>query len=126
MWTQRSEELANGRGVKVAVELDSTPVPYSVVLQRWQHDAGFRAFFLGLLAGSPFAAFRWETPPVTAASADRPFEFVLLDSPYLAITPDRDAFAGHFAAAGGQSVVSFPNLGGDAVLVVPGPAGPAS
>src|SRR5581483_7463479 len=59
-------------------------------------------------------------------SADRPFEFVLLDSPYLAITPDRDAFAGHFAAAGGQSVVSFPNLGGDAVLVVPGPAGPAS
>src|SRR6476661_4383632 len=113
MWTARTEALAGGR--KVAVELDSSPVPYSVVLRRWQHDAEFRSFFLDLLAGAPFSAFRWETPPVTAATADRPFEFVLLDSPSLATKPDRDAFAEHFAAAGGRSAVSFPNLGRDAV-----------
>ena len=65
-------------------------------LRRWQDDPVFRAFFIALLADAPFSAFRWETPPITTASAVRPFEFVLLDSPDLASHPDPDAFAEHF------------------------------
>lgn len=125
MWTQRSETLATGRGLKVVIELDSAPLAFSVVLDRWQHDVEFRSFFLDILAGSPFVAFRWETPPLTAATAGRPFEFVLLDSPGLATDPDPEAFAEHFAAAQ-ERVVSFANLGKDAVLVVPCPLGPVS
>jgi len=80
---------------------------------------------MSLLATASFASFRWETPPITAPTADRPFEFVLLDAPALDRKPDPRAFAQQMSgAAKGQRVVAFPNLGNDAVLVVPSPAGP--
>jgi hypothetical protein len=121
MWSIRSEQLATGCGIRIAIDLESSPAPFSDVLRRWQNDARFRSYFMGVLAAVPFSAFRWETPPVTAATADLPFEFVVLDSPGLAHTPDSLAFAEHFSGAAGEGVVSFPNLGRDAILVVPCP-----
>jgi hypothetical protein len=126
MWTSRSEQLASSRALRVAVDLDSSPVSYAVVLRRWQDDADFRSFFIGLLADSSFSAFRWETPPITDATASRPFEFVLLDSPGLASHPDAAAFAEHFSGVAEKEVVEFPNLGKDAIMVVPCPRGPLS
>ena len=125
MWTSRNEQPTGGRVIRVAIDLDSSPVSYAEVLRRWQGDADFRSFFLGLLADSPFSAFRWETPPITTATANRPFEFVLLDSPGLASNPDADAFAEHFSGLT-DGVVEFPNLGKDAIMVVPCPSGPSS
>jgi hypothetical protein len=126
MWTPRSEQLANGRVIRVAIDLGSSPVSYADVLRRWQDNADFRSMFNGLLAESPFSAFRWETPPITTATASRPFEFVLIDSPGLASNPDADAFAEHFRGGGEGGVVEFPNLGKDAIMVVPCPNGPLS
>jgi hypothetical protein len=126
MWTSRTEQLASGRAIRVAIDLDSVPVSYADVLQRWQDDEDFRSFFIGLLAGSSFSASRWETPPITASTSSRPFEFVLLDSPGLAGRPDAAAFAEHFRGAAEQEVVQFPNLGKDAIMVVPCPRGPLS
>lgn len=119
MWSTRSQQLDNGRILQVHLD-----APYSEVLCLWRDDAAFRSFFIALLADAPFSAFRWETPALTAASAQRPFEFVLLDSPGLAANPDPQAFAERFAA--GETVVSFANLGKDAILVVPCPDGPLS
>jgi hypothetical protein len=124
MWTARPEQLTNGRGVKFILELEFQPVSYAEVLDRWQHDAEFRSLFIALLADSPFSAFRWETPPITLTTANRAFEFVLLDSPGLASKPDPDAFAEHFQPE--TEVVEFPNLGKDAILVVPCPVASAS
>jgi hypothetical protein len=124
MWTPRSEQLANGRVIRFAIERDSTPVSYAEVLRGWRSDADFRSFFIGILADSPFLAFRWETPPIKAATANRPFEFVMLDSPGLASNPDADAFAEHFSGAAPGGVVAFPNLGKDAIMVAPCPDGP--
>ena len=81
MWTTRSERLAGGHVIKVALDLDSFPVSYAEVLRRWQDDAEFRLMFTKLLSEAPFAAFRWETPAISTATANRPFEFVLVDSP---------------------------------------------
>lgn len=122
-WTARTERL-DDRAIRFAIDLDSTPVAYAEVLRRWQTDEDFRSWFNGLLADVPLAAFRWETPPITAATASRPFEFVLLDSPGLARKPDVDAFGEHFRGAASDGVVVFPNLGNDAIMVVPCPAGP--
>src|SRR5262249_33445550 len=121
MWTARSEELADARGLRFAVDRDSRPATFADVLRGWQGDAGFRTLSNALLADAPFTAFRWETPAVTAATEVRPFEFVLLDSPDLARHPDPGAFAKHFRVAQ-EGVAVFPNLGGDAVMVVPCPA----
>jgi hypothetical protein len=125
MWSARSEQLA--RGVKSVIDLDSSPVSFAELLRRWQSDADCRSFFTRLLADAPFAAFRWETPPVNAVSANRPFEFVLLNSPELSHEPDPSAFSTHLSAgAAGEGVVAFPNLGRDAILIVPCPLGPVS
>lgn len=120
MWSTRSEQLANVRGLRFTVDLDSRPASFADVLRGWQEDAGFRSLFNALLADAPYSAFRWETPPVTNTTLTRPFEFVLLDSPGLAPRPDPEAFAEHFASAQ-AGVVVFSNLGGDAILVVPCP-----
>jgi hypothetical protein len=112
--------------MRVAVEIDSQPASFADILRAWRHDAEFRAEFNARLADAPYPAFRWETPPVTDATVTRPFEFVLLDSPGLARRPDREAFAEHFGAATDDGVVVFPNLGRDAIMVVPCPIASAS
>lgn len=125
MWGARSEELADYRGLRFAVDRDGRPATVAEVLRGWRSDADFRSLFNALLAEAPYTAFRWETPPLTAASVSRPFEFVLLDSPGLDRPPAPDAFAEHFRR-GTEGVVVFPNLGGDATLVVPCPVVGAS
>lgn len=124
MWTSHAEELIDGRVIRVVIEFDSSPVSYAEVLRRWQHDGVFRSFFTAVLADAPFPAFRWETPPVTTATADRDFEFALLNSPGLERKPDPSAFAEHFGETARGDVIEFPNLGRDAIMVVPCPRGP--
>jgi hypothetical protein len=123
VWTSWNEPLAGRNGIRFGVGVDSTPVAYAEVLNRWQNDPEFRGFFNGLLAGSGFSAFRWETPSIAASTVGRPFEFVLFDSPGLAKNVDARAFAEHFRHTLENGVVEFPNLGGDAVMVVPCPLG---
>lgn len=118
MWSTRTEQVA--RGAVIRVELEGNPVKFSHVLHGWRDDPNFRTFFNDLLARAPYEAFRWETPPISADLADRPFEFALLDSPELAVEPDLRAFAEHFQGGVGQNdVLSFSNLNHDAILVVP-------
>ncbi|TDJ68595.1 MAG: hypothetical protein E2O35_02605 [Proteobacteria bacterium] len=126
MWASRSKQLDNGRALRVTVDFNSSPASYAQVLGRWQNDADFRAFFIRLLADSPFPAFRWETPPITTATVNRAFEFVVLDSPDLARNADVDAFAEHFCAGVPSGIAEFSNLGEDAILVVPCPGVPLS
>jgi len=127
VWASHSEKIADGRGLRYVIELDAAPVSFAQVVRSWRDDVEFRSFFITLLADAPVSAFRWETPPVTVATSSRPFEFVVLDSPELAGNPSREAFARHFdSAAMKRGVVEFPNLGKDAILVVPCPLDPDS
>lgn len=119
MWTTRSERLANPVGTRFTLDRAGRSVTWSEVIEGWRSDASFRQQFTTILAESPYTALRWETPAVTSRTLTRPFEFVLLDSPGLARAPDREAFAGHFRSD--AEVVTFANLRGDAVLVVPTP-----
>ena len=125
MWTTESEKLPGGRGLRLAITLNSRPASFADVIQAWQNDGGFRSLFNSQLAGAPYSAFRWETPPVTEGTLLQPFECVILDSPSLARPPDRKAFAEHFENAE-SSIAVFPNLGRDAVMVVPRPVADSS
>lgn len=99
---------------------------YGEVVERWQSDEAFRDRFTAALADSEHSAFFWETPPISAATVDRPFEFVLVDSPALArARPQPEPFETEIGDGRGTNAVrTFENLGGDAVLVVPCAAGP--
>ena len=120
MWTFTTTPLAEGRGYRATVESANGPASVAAVLRGWQTDADFRSQFTDHLAAAPYRAFRWETPVATTATLARPFEFVVLDSPEIDRRPDPDAFAEHFPADG-PGVVTFPNLGRNAILVVPCP-----
>ena len=110
----------------MTVLCDGNPLSYAGTLGCWQSDKAFRAFFNRILADAPYQAYLWETPPVTKENSNRPFEFVLVDSPRLAGSePDPRAFANQFVATRpGEGVAVFSNLGGDALLVAPTPQAP--
>ncbi len=119
MWTSRSEELIKDRELKYFIKLDTKPATFSEVIRGWQSDTTFRTMFNDLLADAPFSAFRWETPPVTIASTTQTFEFVLLNNPTLARRSNPTAFAEHLSTPSETGVVEFPNLGRDAIMIVP-------
>jgi hypothetical protein len=78
---------------------------------------------MAAFAQAPFDAFRFETPCLSRRTAAGPLEFVLVDAPELRGPADPGAFREHFRA--GETAVAFDNLGGDARLVAPCPAGAA-
>jgi hypothetical protein len=89
----------------------------------WINDETFRAFFLAELRVTPFTGFFWELPPLQRNDLDRPYEHVVLEGSLLErISPDPAAFVTVLqAGAASDLVASFPNIGGDAILVVPKP-----
>lgn len=126
MFAADLDVLDAGRVHQYRFRRDEAPLRYREVIDLWQHDDAFRSMFFSALSEAPFRAYRWETPAVTAVTADRVFECVLLDSPAIARMPDPRPFSAYFAAPDSEAgIVVFENLGGDATLVVPSPRGPA-
>ena len=122
-----TQEILNEDVHKYAITRNGVPIPYADALNLWQHDEAFRSCFVSLLSDSPFSAYRWETPPITNDTANRQFEFVLLNSTGLAQTPNAQVYADHFTNDDViEGIVTFENLGKDAMLVVPSPRGPDS
>ncbi|MCC7337794.1 MAG: hypothetical protein IT422_22120 [Pirellulaceae bacterium] len=123
MLETQTTTVAGGRVTKISVLEDSKSLSYRDAIQRWQLSEEFRTFFISLLAASPYVAYRWEVPAVTSATAERAFEFVLLDYPRLKRQFDESTFGQYFDDS---DVVTFLNLRGDAPLVVPCPRSDAT
>lgn len=123
MWTAKFQQLTNGHTYIISITQASSPISFAAVIHGWQYDQGFRDFFIDLLRAIPLTTFRWETPALTQDTTEQPFECAVISSPDLARFPDQQTFAQHFKVD--WSVVTFPNLGQDAVLVVPCPLKPA-
>ena len=98
---------------------------YSEVINLWQKDYSFRLFFISLLANVPFSAYGWETPALTKQTLNRIFEFVVLDNPILDQIPNYTAFSNYLTNSP-ESIITFPNLGNDALLIVPSKQGATS
>lgn len=121
MW--RLHESGSGAGIRQWRLASESGVALGVgeVLHYWVASEPFRRHWADWLRALPFEACVWECPPVVAASLSQPFECAFLSSPSLAgLSPEPEVFAGHFRRD--RSVVTFGNLGGDAVLVAPCPA----
>ena len=86
--------------------------------RRLRADPAFRDALTAFVASCPHRAVFWECTPSSAAERDRPFRCVVVDSPTLArVRPAADPFPAELREAG--LTATFPNLGGDAWLVVP-------
>jgi hypothetical protein len=103
---------------------DWAAVTWQQAIALLQQDVTFADVLTQGLAAAPWSAFFWETPPITPTSLPQPWECVTVEAPALAtIQPDPQPFRRAWAGASGGTVATFPNLGGDAWLVVPRPQG---
>ena len=124
MFSTRTEVVTKATGMKYRIFCDGVPLSFAQFLTLLQESQAFREFHTQLLANSPFVAFRWETPAVTQESQDRDYEFVLLNSSGLDRAADQRAFQDQFAQCNStHNILTFPNHGRDAQLIVPCPTG---
>jgi len=121
MWTARIDKV-NNQTTRTTLSNGVSDLSFREVIELWGDRLEFREYFTKLISESSFEAFFWETPPVTRETLDRPFEFVLVQAPsLLQLRPDVSAFKSHFSSHASAAVLRFPNLGGDALLIVPAP-----
>ncbi|MAO64307.1 MAG: hypothetical protein CL666_04855 [Balneola sp.] len=89
-------------------------------LNELKQSSDFRKRYNDFLAGCDYKAFFWENKPFTKPTMKEGYECNLVKSNLLAnVDPDPQTFSSYFEPD--SEVVSFPNLGGDAMLVAPCP-----
>ena len=113
----------NNRIQKIRLITNSNFLGYGEIIDLWQNNGILRSFFISLLANAPFSAYGWETPAITKNTLDKIFEFVVLDYPQLNKIPNSNAFDNYLAKNAPENVITFPNLGNDALLIVPSQRG---
>lgn len=119
MWRVRRDNPKPNKTLRLRFYARNECLSYGNFLSALAEDATFRGFIRKELRAAPFVAFRWETPPLNATTINQPFECLLHDSPGLDVRADPSEFESYFQP--GMEVVSFENLGADALLVVPCP-----
>ena len=124
MWEIEAIEIVDGRLYRILH--GGSSLTFRQLFDLLKLDGDFVGWYSGALAAFDTDAFYWELPPLTTSTIDHAAEFVLLDAPILArLPPDPAPFAPQLDSRRSQDVVVFPNLGGDAILVVPAAVGPA-
>ena len=83
-----SQAVADNTALRITLTKRSTSgtethISWQEVIDLWQHDADFRAMTTTILAQAPYSAFFWETPPITMATLQQPWECVIANAPSL-------------------------------------------
>lgn len=120
MWEARQEIVPSGTRHQIFDE--GSRLSFRELFTLLEQKPDFALWYSNVLASAAHAAFFWELPPLTDETFDNDAEFVLIESSSLAsVHPDPEPFASQFASHSQTDVITFVNLGGDAVLVAPRP-----
>ena len=120
MWKSLKTDIQSKEIIHYQISLANKALTHAEVIENWISDPAFRKFYNRILKDCSFEAFYWEHPPMTKEKLDQAYEFVLINSHSLnRVSPEPRAFAQYFKVS--HPVVTFPNLGGDAHLIVPAP-----
>ncbi|MEM8497479.1 MAG: hypothetical protein AAF542_05600 [Pseudomonadota bacterium] len=113
----------NDGGVqKLRIKRSGLELTVSEVLECWENDESFQDFYASIFKTCGFESYVWEMPSMSLKTLTDDFECVLLKTPMSSAMPDTRTFSAFFDPhAPNQGVVSFLNLGHDAMLVVPSP-----
>lgn len=116
----KTEAVLARKGTRFQILQGDAPLSFEAALALLASSPAFREDLTRWIVESKYTALRWETPALTLANADRPFEFVLVDAPYLECAPEPDAFSDYFdSQASDVDVLAVSNLGRTARLIVP-------
>mmetsp|Transcript_15216 Transcript_15216/g.26588 ORF Transcript_15216/g.26588 Transcript_15216/m.26588 type:complete len:295 (+) Transcript_15216:296-1180(+) len=110
---------------RVRVRAEGAVISWAAALRAMRTDSAFQDHLSQIVREAPWEAIFFETKPTSGRTAHHDdFEFVLVRSDGLEEISDADLYTFREqladAAASADGVVAFPNLGRDAVLVVPG------
>ncbi len=114
-------EQIGPQSTRLHLVADQGPLSWRQVAQGLQTDSSLKNALVRSLLDAPEAIY-WEARPVHPDDQDQPFACMVLDAPALSrIRADGSPFREPLAGARAPEVRRFPNLGGDAELVVPAP-----
>lgn len=120
MWEAQTQIVPSG--VRYHILQEQSPLSFRELFSLLESNTGFAEWYSRTIAGSDFTAFFWELPPLTIDTFENEAEFVLINSASLAsLRPEPAPFESQFALHQGADIITFPNLGGDALLIVPTP-----
>ena len=109
-------------GLRYRLLSEGAELTFRALFRMLESDAAFADWYSSTLSKASPQAYFWEHPPLTDRSFDEKAEFVLIESSALArLDPDPAPFGAQFSNHPNSEVITFSNLGGDALLVVPTP-----
>lgn len=116
-YTASTSDLT-GRSLLLQLQEDGQPLTFIAVVQRWRNSVDFREFYTATVLKHSGSGCFWEHPRLNRSTADRPYECVITQT---------DAFSKRVAnfrpfaqaVSPGKRISIFPNLSGEALLVVP-------
>jgi hypothetical protein len=124
MWKQTTLE-SNSHNTKFRIEESGEELSIKKWLLLLKNSEAFRKWYNSRLADTDYAAFFWENPPFGDSILDQSYECNIIDSPFLSEKdPAPETFQNYFEED--KEIVTFPNLGRDALLLVPTPRKEAS
>ncbi|WP_420429613.1 DUF6940 family protein [Algiphilus sp.] len=123
-WQLQAQPGRDGAPLRLRLLYRGAPVDLAAAFDALAEDADCRTAFNAGLAVAPFAAFRWECPPLQQTlTPSTAFECMVIDAPELQRPADPSAFGDYFDDFDEALVTTFWNLGRDAQLIVPLPVG---
>lgn len=106
--------------LKFGILQDGSPLSNKEFLELLRDSQPFRKFYNAFLADLEYDAFFWENRPLTNQTMENDYECNIINSDFLAgCSSDSHTFRQYFDD--NKKVVTFPNLGNDAELIVPCP-----
>lgn len=119
MW-KPFEVDSSDTNLKFGIKQDESLISNRKFLELLRDFQLFREFYNDFLADSDYDAFFWENRPMTNDTLENDYECNIINSDFLAgRSPDSQTFSQYFDNS--KKVVTFPNLGHDAELIVPCP-----
>lgn len=114
-----AKKSGTGNTELVTLYQNGVSLTFRQLFELLRDSSDFATWYTGQLKASPFPSYFWEHPPLTCTTIDSSAEFVLVNAPMLdKLPPNPAAFRAYFTAG---EVVTFRNLGGDAILIAPSP-----
>ncbi|NBC04307.1 MAG: hypothetical protein GVY20_11450 [Bacteroidetes bacterium] len=119
MWSITEIDSTN-QNIKFGIVENGDSISNQYFLELLRNSQPFRKFYNGFLADCDYDAFFWENRPITNQVLEDDYECNIINSNFLASrSPDSRTFRQYFER--NKKVVTFPNLGNDAQLIVPCP-----
>jgi len=116
-------EKLSSSTIKFYPKTNGIQITYREFFEKVQTNDVFTQHLISTLNSTPFPGYFFETPPCTPSTLDTPFEFVLISTSAFVGGKADDDFNSIMETKkckeNGKKSCSFPNLGGDALLVVP-------